>query len=1038
MKQLAAFFQVRPGEGRLVALLTALMFVPSAGGAVGAPAVEALFFTRFGVAYLPHMYVTLAAVTLLTSIVITALLGRLPRRRLFLGLPLAMSLGLIAARVVVAWGPRWFYPVLWQASYLIWTLQTLVTWGLAGSLFDIRQAKRLYPLLTAGGIVGLTAGGLLTRPLVALLGTENLLLVWAAIVLVELGLVHVLSRGLPRRPPASRRVRPRPDWQRGLQQVRRSALLRWIAIAAALFSLLWYALAFPFSQAVAARFPSADALASFLGLFHGLTTAAALAASLLVANRLYARFGLMPMLLALAGLYLVGFGLLLGVDAFTGWGLFAALAVFRAAQLTWHLGVSATAFQAVFNIVPSADREQTRTFLDGVPAQIGLALVGLALLAAGPLLQPWHLHLAGAALAAVTVVVLVRANRVYGAALGQALRAGQPAVFFSDADPFGGPRLDAAAIATALRGASDPSPGVRRVAVEILGHFPPAAAAAPLVSALGDPDPEVRQAALRALPRVNASAALLEVSMQTQAPEPEVRLLAVDALRQLARFPRGLAHVLRPLLDDPHPAVRARAAAALLAAQPNPQAAAMLRAMSEDPEAHIRAVALEALVGWGDRANYDLAARGLTDPSPLVRQAAIQALPQIDRERCLIPLADALADVHPAVRTAAAESLAGIGPAALPLLTTALSDPEREDGALQALEAWPSAPPAQVLRDFARTKASLGRQYAAWHLAVNSHRPSGDRLRLLARALGEAARAQARRAVLAVGLLAPAFDRYLALDALNSPDSAQRANALEMIESWPGHDLLRPILPVLEGAAPAPTDLQPAASTLSTVLTPILYDVNAWLRACAAFAAGGTADPSLRGQLVRQSEADRDPLVRATTAAALAAHPAHPEGEPPMETLATISLLDRVVFLQRVPLFQMLATTDLGTIAAAAEERYHAPGDVIARQGEPGDELFIIVSGAVQVMDEDAEGRRVELARRAPGEYVGEMALISQEPRMASLLAADQVRVLCLGQKTFEAILRERPEIGLAVMRELCQRLRAVQAAGLAHNSLPS
>jgi len=66
----------------------------------------------------------------------------------------------------------------------------------------------------------------------------------------------------------------------------------------------------------------------------------------------------------------------------------------------------------------------------------------------------------------------------------------------------------------------------------------------------------------------------------------------------------------------------------------------------------------------------------------------------------------------------------------------------------------------------------------------------------------------------------------------------------------------------------------------------------------------------------------------------------------------------------------------------------------------------------------------VEIARRQPGDIVGEMAIISQEPRIASLVAAGEVRVLCVERKQFEALLRERPETSLAVMRVLCARLK--------------
>ena len=69
-------------------------------------------------------------------------------------------------------------------------------------------------------------------------------------------------------------------------------------------------------------------------------------------------------------------------------------------------------------------------------------------------------------------------------------------------------------------------------------------------------------------------------------------------------------------------------------------------------------------------------------------------------------------------------------------------------------------------------------------------------------------------------------------------------------------------------------------------------------------------------------------------------------------------------------------------------------------------------------------GDRLELGRRQPGEYVGEMSIISDEVRMATLTAVGQVRTLSISQKQFREILRLRPEVALAVMAGLSHRLR--------------
>ena len=142
-----------------------------------------------------------------------------------------------------------------------------------------------------------------------------------------------------------------------------------------------------------------------------------------------------------------------------------------------------------------------------------------------------------------------------------------------------------------------------------------------------------------------------------------------------------------------------------------------------------------------------------------------------------------------------------------------------------------------------------------------------------------------------------------------------------------------------------------------------------------------------------------------------------------METLTTLSLLERVVFLRKVPIFEQLSPADLKHIAEVASEHAFPDGEVIAEQGEAGDELHIVVSGAIRVVA-GRDGASHEVARRLPGECVGEMAIVSEESRMASLVCSGPVRTLSLDGRRFQRILRERPDASLRVMRVLCDRLR--------------
>ncbi|OFX22686.1 MAG: hypothetical protein A2V77_10745 [Anaeromyxobacter sp. RBG_16_69_14] len=129
--------------------------------------------------------------------------------------------------------------------------------------------------------------------------------------------------------------------------------------------------------------------------------------------------------------------------------------------------------------------------------------------------------------------------------------------------------------------------------------------------------------------------------------------------------------------------------------------------------------------------------------------------------------------------------------------------------------------------------------------------------------------------------------------------------------------------------------------------------------------------------------------------------------------------------LRSVPIF-----ADLDPPAAAALERLvavqdHAAGAVMVSQEEPGDALFVLVSGKVKVVLYSEEGREVILTIfKSPGDFFGEMSLLDDEPRSASVIAAEPSRLLVLRRSDFRAHIAAHPCTALRALTELARRLR--------------
>jgi HEAT repeat protein len=1058
MFERAAFIlKIHPGEGQLLARLVCMMLLVAAGSALGGASIDALFIARVGVSALPAWFIVMGVVNFFNLMLVSGLVTRMDRARLYLALPLLLAGLLGLARLLLALGQRWLYPILFIGESVFIALQSIFLWGLAGSLLDARQAKRLFPLCTAGSISGAMLGSFATPILVGWFGAETMLLAWGFGLVLAWYLSQVLIRRgrarftaistASRRPTSSARPHGRPsqqsgdhkrkktrfsnvmpglqalleDIRAGYDYARKSKLLTWLSLGNLVFSVLWFSLFLPFSRLSAAQYPDANRLASFFGLFQGAWTSAALLTSLFAAGRLFSRFGVMNMLVVYPLIYLVGF------TSLAVFPTFSTVVAARFAQLSWAEGVAETAWQAALNAVPAERRDQARSFITALPGQAGIVLAGLILLIGQHALQTRQLFLIGVAAAALCSWTMWRARKAYAGALSEALRNGQPQVFFTEDEPFGGFQHDPAAQEVLLAGLASPDAGMRRLSAEILGHLPNPKARRALLRGLHDLDDEVRVACLAALPGVYAQAAqptpaeLAGLLDCLDDPQPGVRRQAVQTLLLLSGDnPQGQAR-LAALLEDPHPAVQVQAALALIKTGQPSAAMLDLHRLASSPHPETRCQVVAALCassqdpGIGSDALWGILQAGLGDPSPAVRQAVLQGVGSNLPAAILQAVVQALGDDNPSLRLFAASALARVGSPALPLLLKGLNQPELESGVLHSLEYFNDAQVENDLRAYIARKTAAAlldeQRLRSWQGAAS------DRLALLVDSLRLRARRQAILALRAFKLLnhlslnsQDGLDSIdLVLDGLQSSDPSLSAYAMESLEASENSQLIRPLIGLWESEEHAIHASLPRAQALLLLLD----DPDAWLRACAIFAAAGEPDPEIHSRLRQLAETDPDLWVRQTALQALS------KGEH-MQTLPTLTSMERILFLRKVPLFAGLEPADLKQVAEISLERFYPDGELIARQGDPGDELYIILSGAVRVFTDEGD----QLAMRKPGEYVGEMAILDRMPRMASLLANGDTRLICINQKDFEAILSQRPAICLAVIHVLCERLR--------------
>lgn len=131
-----------------------------------------------------------------------------------------------------------------------------------------------------------------------------------------------------------------------------------------------------------------------------------------------------------------------------------------------------------------------------------------------------------------------------------------------------------------------------------------------------------------------------------------------------------------------------------------------------------------------------------------------------------------------------------------------------------------------------------------------------------------------------------------------------------------------------------------------------------------------------------------------------------------------------VSFLERVPLFQGLSARQLEPIARRMVERSYPEGAVIVSQGSGGEGFFVVVSGRAETIRERSDGTRAIVNEFGPVDFFGELALLDDGLRTASVVATEATTCLLLTRWDFLAALREDVEMTILILQELARRFR--------------
>jgi HEAT repeat protein len=1050
-KKLAALFKLQPGEGRPVSLILSLYFFMGVAFVLSDTTAYALFLGAFGAENLPYVYLEIALVVSLIAFIYLRLEKRLPLSRV-----LSLNLYFWIATSLLLWfgvsiiNAAWLAFILPAWGFALINLCNIIVWTVAGRLFDIRQSKRLFGLVVSGRWIATAAGGFVTPPIVALLGTRHLMLVGA----LSLAAALLVLRAILRRYGGAL-VEEAPTKSVEATSAASESLLKnsfvLLIFGLTLMWVLTYIFALNiFYDRAGAQFPNADQLATFLGAFSAVSGLAAAFSTLFLTGRIISRFGLRGGLLTVPSLQLMTFTALALVGTFGGPAgiLFGLAAWGRLVDTALSLTLDVATFRVLYQPLPPVQRSRAIAISEGMIEPLGFGIAGVVLLFITRVFMLNFVRQAYLVVAVVLVwlVLALLINRRYPAMLSRTIthrRLGETTINL----------IDRSSISVLQDGLKSPYPEAVIYSLNLLEQMEYEGFPAFLIELLEHPTPAVRRDALRRIERLKLAASLpavtkrLHLESDVTVREYVLRALAAsadsDALEQVSVY-----------LHDPVIPIRRGALVGL-----------------------VRSVKLDSFIAAGLELVTLLNSRSAAE-----RMLAAQILGEVGVNRFYKPVALLLHDRNLEVRRAALAATGRIKhPALWPLVTRALAQPETYGVALQALIAGrESALPAvrmafeeasqrsTVFVGLVRVCGRVGGQAAVELLTANMDTPQEDvRTQVLAalsacnyrapdpapiyarikQAVNDAVHVLAVTADIgqseATDLLTHALESRFARccqrifwllsfehesrrilrarDALLYSSVTQRAYALEVIDHALPQDIKGDVLALLDDLTPAErlarlksSFPQEHHSREARLLDLLRADQPAWLRACALYAAGTLRLTDCRDAIHAAHDAP-EPLVRETAEWALT----QVDGVSGDQT-SKLSTIQKVMILKRVNIFSATPDDVLADIAALLQESATAPGETIIREAEPGDSMYLIAAGKVRVHNGDQT-----LNMLGDSDVFGEMAFLDPQPRMASVTAVEPTQLFRLEQEPFFQLITERGEVARGIVRVLAGHLRA-------------
>ena len=379
---LQRFLDIRPGDSERVVLMAALLFFLLAANNIIKVVRDSLFLGRFPITQLPYVYLLAALVAAAVILAYSRFTLKLPFSRL-----VQASLAVGTSTVILFWLLLHIYDAGWVIyAYYLWSaivglILVAQFWTLANQMFTLRDGKRLFGLITAGGTLGGMAGGLMANWAVTyFFGTIQLLWLVAALLAGAYAVAHLALKeqnsaiGRAAKRAEFDSAAPAQDMRGIVGTMLGSRYLQTIGAVIFVSVVVSTLIDYQFKAMAKATYPSADGLAGFFGSYYAWLSVVTMLAQLWLSRKVLLGLGLTPSLLMLPTTLLAG-----SISLLAWPGLVAATAT-RMAEASLRTSVNQSGVQILYLPVPDLIKKKVKVFMDVTVERLGDGVAALIIL----------------------------------------------------------------------------------------------------------------------------------------------------------------------------------------------------------------------------------------------------------------------------------------------------------------------------------------------------------------------------------------------------------------------------------------------------------------------------------------------------------------------------------------------------------------------------------------------------------------------------------------------------------------------------------